>query len=121
MSADPKDTSTPVSNTGNMTGSFSSCPIWCVVTSSRKQNPIIFARTTTTHIPERLKNTYLTKLVEDTVYSASHDGSLKQTPIDPDPEDYQVSSDNPENPDVLPEEEEEAPSQSVVIFKANDT
>ena len=47
----------------------------------RKQNPIIFARTETEHIPERLSNNVNVKDAYNTIYSTNSDGSLKKTPL----------------------------------------
>ena len=46
----------------------------------RGSNPIIFARTETIHIPKQLENLSQQKL-QEAVYRAEDDGSLKQTPL----------------------------------------
>ena len=49
---------------------------------AKKRNPIIFARTETSHIPKSLQTAVFHKDLLNTVYSASEDGSLKQTPTE---------------------------------------
>lgn len=44
-------------------------------------NPIIFARTETTHIPKTLADTKNQEKLYDAVYSLSDDGSLKHSPM----------------------------------------
>ena len=45
------------------------------------QNPIIFARTETTHIPVSLDKTKVHSELKDAIYSVEEDGSLKMTPL----------------------------------------
>ena len=49
---------------------------------AKKRNPIIFARTETSHIPKSLQTVVFHKELLNAVYSASEDGSLKQTPTE---------------------------------------
>ena len=44
-------------------------------------NPIIFARTETTHIPQQLLHVSQHKKLRDAIYSAKEDGSLKLSPL----------------------------------------
>ena len=45
------------------------------------RNPIIFARTETTHIPVSLDKTKVHSDLKDAIYSVEEDGSLKLTPL----------------------------------------
>ncbi|KAM7452744.1 hypothetical protein BLSTO_06517 [Blastocystis sp. subtype 1] len=47
---------------------------------AKKRNPIIFARTETSHIPRTLQHLQHPKELQNAVYSAHVDGSLKRTP-----------------------------------------
>lgn len=47
----------------------------------KASNPIIFARTETTHIPKTLAATKNQEKLYDAVYSLSDDGSLKHSPM----------------------------------------
>ena len=47
----------------------------------QKRNPIIFARTETSHIPRTLQHLKHPEGLHDAVYSAHSDGSLKRTPL----------------------------------------
>lgn len=44
-------------------------------------NPIIFARSETTHIPVSLEKATIYSPLNDAIYSAEGDGSLKLTPL----------------------------------------
>ena len=55
---------------------------WELAFVAKKRNPIIFARTETSHIPKSLQTAVFHKDLLNTVYSASEDGSLKQTPTE---------------------------------------
>ena len=50
---------------------------------AKKRNPIIFARTETSHIPKTLQHLQHPKELQNAVYSAHVDGSLKRTPSSP--------------------------------------
>ena len=52
-----------------------------MVVTKRGSNPIIFARTETTHFPPSLLQAQKEKALNDVVYQAEEDGSLKHTPL----------------------------------------
>ena len=70
-------------NTSSNSDSSSICLFFLsvVVVSRRGSNPIIFARTETTHFPPSLLQAQKDTALNDVVYQAKEDGSLKQTPL----------------------------------------
>ena len=55
---------------------------WFLEICPEASNPIIFARTETTHIPKHLLEVSQHQKLRDAIYSAQEDGSLKPTPLD---------------------------------------
>lgn len=47
---------------------------------TKRRNPIIFARTETSHIPRNFQRNRKPDELQNYVYSAQDDGSLRQTP-----------------------------------------
>ena len=54
---------------------------WLLAFTTEKRNPIIFARTETSHLPKSLQHETQIKDVTHTIYSSNKDGSLKQTTL----------------------------------------
>ena len=50
---------------------------WLLAFTTEKRNPIIFARTETSHLPKSLQHETQIKDVTHTIYSSNKDGSLK--------------------------------------------
>ena len=54
---------------------------WLLAFTTEKRNPIIFARTETSHLPKSLQHETQIKDVTHTIYSTNKDGSLKLTTL----------------------------------------
>lgn len=54
------------------------CGFYSVAFIHEKKNPIIFARTETSHLPKSLQHEVHLQDVTHTIYSTNNDGSLKQ-------------------------------------------
>ena len=76
-----------------------------MVVTKRGSNPIIFARTETTHFPPSLLQAQKEKALNQIVYQADEDGSLKHTPLPTIEEDEEAEvnkeSENQKSPSSL--------------------
>ena len=76
-----------------------------MVVTKRGSNPIIFARTETTHFPPSLLQAQKEKALNQIVYQADEDGSLKHTTLPTIEEDEEAEvnkeSENQKSPSSL--------------------
>lgn len=71
-----------------------------LVITNETQDPIIFARTETNHIPKTLQYGLHIRDVSNTIYNANRDGTLKLTPITSTIEEENIPQETNEKPSV---------------------